>query len=85
MFTLKFAFHHVLQNLRALKNNLNCRKHKYKLVEEQKKQVNRIFINEKLAVKVIMDCRTTSAHKFRKRLRIQAIWCHFNKRTISNN
>ena len=32
------------------------------------KQINQIninFIDEKLAVKVILDCRTTSAHKFR--------------------
>ena len=33
-----------------------------------KLQVNRIFINEKLAIKVIIDCRTTSAHEFRTRL-----------------
>ena len=32
------------------------------------KEVNRIFIDEKLAIKVIMDSRTTSAHKFRTRL-----------------
>ena len=37
-------------------------------MEEPEKQCNRIFIDEKLAVKVIMDCRTTSAHKFRTRL-----------------
>ena len=28
--------------------------------------VNRIFIDEKLAVKVIMDCRTLSAHKCKR-------------------
>ena len=42
--------------------------HRYELVEESKKQFNRIFIDKKLAIKVIMDCRTTSAHKFRTRL-----------------
>ena len=31
-------------------------------------QFNTIFIDKKLAIKVIMDCRTTSAHKFRTRL-----------------
>ena len=32
------------------------------------KQCNRIFIVEKLAIKEIIDCRTTSASKFRTRL-----------------
>ena len=44
------------------------RKQRYKLVEEPKKQVNRIFIDQKLANKIIMDCRKTSAHNFRTRL-----------------
>ena len=52
----------------STKCNLNHRKHRCELVEEPKKQVNGIFIDEKLAIKVIMDCRTTSAHKFRTRL-----------------
>ena len=43
------------------------RKHRFELVEEPKKQVNRTFIDEKLAIKVIMDCRTTSVHIFRTR------------------
>ena len=42
--------------------------HRYELVEKPKKECNRIFIDEKLSVKVIMDCRTTLAHKFRTRL-----------------
>ena len=50
------------------KYNSNHRKHKYELVEEPKKQINRIFIDQNLAIKVIMDCRTTSAQKFKKRL-----------------
>ena len=33
-----------------------------------KKQCDRIFMNQNLAVKVIMDCRTTSAHKFTTKL-----------------
>ena len=58
------------KNLReiAIKCNSNYRKHRYELIEESKKQVNRIFIDEKLAIKVIIDCRTKSAHKFRTRL-----------------
>ena len=39
------------------KHNSNHRKHRYELEEEPKKQVNRIFIDEKLATKVIMDYR----------------------------
>ena len=58
------------KNLREIAKKYNSyhRKHWYEVVEEPKKQVITIFINEKLAVKVIMDCRTTSAHKFRARL-----------------
>ena len=44
-----------------------------------------IFIDKKLAIKVLMDCRTTSAHKFRTRLGLKKIRCRFNKRTISAN
>ena len=43
-------------------------KHRYELVDEPKKQPNRIFIDKELATKVIMDCRTTAACKFRTRL-----------------
>ena len=44
------------------------RKHRCERVEEPKKQSNKIFTDEKLAIKVIMDCRTTSVRKFRTRL-----------------
>ena len=44
------------------------RKHCYDLVYEPKSQWSGSFIDEKLAVKVIMDCRTTSAYKFKTRL-----------------
>ena len=58
------------KNLRetTTKYNSNYRKHIHELVEEPKKQVNRIFIHEKLAIKVITDCRTISALKFKTRL-----------------
>ena len=52
----------------ATKYNSYHRKHRYELVEEAQNYVNRIFIDEKLAIKVIMDCRTTMAHKFTTRL-----------------
>ena len=56
--------HKILQEI-TIKYNPYYRKHRWKLVEESKKQVNRIFIHKKLTVKVIMDCRTTMAHKFK--------------------
>ena len=56
--------HKNLQEI-TIKYHSEHRKHRYEPVEEPKKQVNRIFIDEKLASKVIMDCKTTSAHKFR--------------------
>ena len=34
------------------------RKHRYELDNEKRKQCNRTFLDETLAVKVIMDCRT---------------------------
>ena len=45
-----------------LKYHSDHGKHRHKLNDEPKKQINRIFINDKLAIKVIMDYRTTSAH-----------------------
>ena len=47
------------------------RKHSHELGEGPKKQCNRIFVSKKLAIKVIMDPRTTSAHSFRTRLRFK--------------
>ena len=43
-------------------------KHRHELDNKSRKQCNISFIDKKIANKVIMDCRTTSAHKFRKRL-----------------
>ena len=51
-----------------IKYNSNHKKHSCKLVEESKKQVNKICIDKKLAIKIITDCRITSAHKVRTRL-----------------
>ena len=52
----------------TIKCHSGLRKHRYELDNKSKKQYNRNFKDEKLVVKVIMDCRTTSAHKFRTRL-----------------
>ena len=40
------------------------RKHRYELVTEPKKEYSMIFIDEKLAIKVIMDCRTRLGFKW---------------------
>ena len=52
----------------TIKYRSDHRKDRYELVGKPKNQSNRIFINEKLEVIVIMDCRTTSARKFRTKL-----------------
>ena len=43
-------------------------KSRYELATEPENQCNIIFTDAKLAVKVIVNCRTTSAHKFRTKL-----------------
>ena len=43
----------------------NYRKQRYEIVNKPKKRPNRIFIDKKLAIEIIMDCRTTSAHRLR--------------------
>ena len=75
------------KNLReiTIKYNSDHRKRSYEIVNEPKKQCNRTFIEEELAVKVIMDCRTTSAHKFRLRLGFKQYDVILNKRTITPN
>ena len=52
----------------TLKYHWEHRKNESELVEEPKKQSNRIFIDQKLADEVITDCRATAAHKFITRL-----------------
>ena len=44
------------------------RKHRYELVDEPKKQPNRIFIRKELAIKLNMDSTATATHKFRTTL-----------------
>ena len=61
--------HKNLQQI-IIKYHSDRKKHRYAPVDEWKKQVSRIFPDQKCAIKVIMDCRTTSAHKFRTRLRL---------------
>ena len=52
----------------TIKYHSDHRKQRYQLVEQPRKQSNRTFIDKKLAVKVLVDCRTTSAQKVRTRL-----------------
>ena len=40
------------------------KKHKYELIDQPKKQCTIIFVYEKIPIKVIMDWRAISAHKF---------------------
>ena len=54
--------HKNLQEI-TIKYHSNQRKHRYKLADEIKKQPNKILIDKNLVIKVIVDCRTTSAHK----------------------
>ena len=44
------------------------RKHRHGLVDELKKQSNRVLIDKELATKVIIDFIKTAAHKFRTTL-----------------
>ena len=62
------GLHHKTLRKVTTKYNSNHRKHRYEIVDEPKKQFNRIFIDKKLAIKLIMDCRITSHYKFRTRL-----------------
>ena len=43
-------------------------KHRYELADKVKKQPSKILIDEKLAIRVTIDCRTTSEHKCGTRL-----------------
>ena len=43
----------------TIKYRSDHRKHRYELVTKAKKQLIRIFIDEKSAIKIIADCRTT--------------------------
>ena len=52
----------------TIKCHLDHKKNRFELVDEPKKQSNRIFIDGKLTITVIMECRKTSAYKFRTKL-----------------
>ena len=54
----------VLKKLREIttKYNSNHKKNKYEVVKEPKKQISRAFVDENLAIKVIVVGKTTSPH-----------------------
>ena len=59
--------HKNLQQI-TIKYHSDLRKHRYELVDESKKQCPRIITDKKLVIKVTMDARITTRHKFRTRL-----------------
>ena len=65
------------------KYNSSHRRHRYELVEKPRKQVNITFVDAKLAIKVIKDCRTTVAHKFRTRLEFKQYNVILTKKKVS--
>ena len=52
----------------TIKYHSNHRNHRYELADVQKKQSNKSFVDKKLAIKVIIDCRAIATHKFNTRL-----------------
>ena len=54
--------------MREIREKSDHIKHRHELHKKSRKQCSRIFIDNKLAIRVIMDCRKTSAHKFRTRI-----------------
>ena len=66
------------------KYHSDYRIYRYEQVEEPKKQCKKVLIGKKLAIKVIMDCRTTSVHEFRTWLGFQQFDVTLT-RTISAN
>ena len=51
--------------------HLKYRQDRNELVTEPKKECDRCFIDKKLALRVIVDCRKSLTHKFRTRLGFQ--------------
>ena len=58
------------KNLRQIttKCHSDHSKHRYQLIKKPKEHANRILIHEKLAIKIIFDCKATLGYKFRARL-----------------
>ena len=58
----------VHSNLTVITNKYDskCKNSQYELKKNFKKQLNRKFLREDLAVKIIMDCRTSELREFKK-------------------
>ena len=56
------------KNLAAITNRCNkiCKKHKYELVNKPIKQSDRRFLDNDLALRIIMDCRTDKSCSLKK-------------------
>ena len=64
----------------TIKYHSDHRKHRCELVDETKKQCNRILIDENIIINIIMECRTTLAHKFRTRLELNNMMSFYQKK-----
>ena len=65
---IKEGYDHANLPLLTNQNHSDFIKHIYKLLDEPKIEPNSILSREGLAVKIMMDCRTTEALKFKRKL-----------------
>ena len=58
------------ENLAGITNKYNkiYKKHRHELVDKPIKQLNRIFLHNDLALKIIIDCRTDKSCSLKKKL-----------------
>ena len=58
------------KNLAGITNKYDkiYKKHRHELVDKPVKQVNRRFLHNDLALKIIMDCRTDRSYSLKKKL-----------------
>ena len=58
------------ENLAGITNKYDkiCKKHRHELVDKPIKQLNRIFLHNDLALKIIIDCRTDKSCSLKKKL-----------------
>ena len=61
------------KNLREIriKYHSGHSKHRHQLIKKPKEHANRILIHEKLAIKIISDCKATLGYKFRAILELK--------------
>ena len=66
------------------KYNSDCRKHRYQLVDDPKKtRKQKFFLHKDLALKVILDCKTTDSCKFKRKLGLNLLYAsNFKQQTV---